>query len=396
MPLGVRINCTGMRMSERLRPGGSPAPGPAYTGGHAWVHAGEVAQWTLVWLGWLWLGEQGMRLGWSTASGVLAVVVWWAARVLSCGRGWALQVPPVGMGLFGLFTAWGVWWPGFLSDHSAAHASLLAVAWLWGVWCGVVETRSQSSTFTLAPVAWHSLVAAMGAYLTWSTQAQWLWGPWGLSAVLTLCAAVLTMRDRRVAWRHLVSRGVQTRGPQVLPAAGMGLMMGSLWQSKLWCLGLNLSLPGMVAAHLALMAGLLVGVTGLWRWLAPAGDAAMQVRAHHIGLACLALWPLMLLSDTVIQGVLAMLLPSLAWALHVGRQREPETHRVQGSSEAMRGLALLLGPGLLVWVGGLRPWLGPVALQSAVTLLGLLSAVHLLHVVGRGLPPWGHRLRSKC
>ena len=36
-------------------------------------HAGEVAQWVLMLLGWLWLGEQGMRLGWSLASGVLAV-----------------------------------------------------------------------------------------------------------------------------------------------------------------------------------------------------------------------------------------------------------------------------------------------------------------------------------
>ena len=48
------------------------------------AHAGEVAQWTVLLLGWLWLGEQGMRLGWSMASGVLAVAVW----------GWRLAAGP--------------------------------------------------------------------------------------------------------------------------------------------------------------------------------------------------------------------------------------------------------------------------------------------------------------
>jgi hypothetical protein len=33
----------------------------------ALAHAGEVAHWTLLLLGWLWLGEQGSRLGWSLA-----------------------------------------------------------------------------------------------------------------------------------------------------------------------------------------------------------------------------------------------------------------------------------------------------------------------------------------
>lgn len=392
----VRINCTGTRMSERVHPVGSSAQGLAHMGGQVWLHAGEVAQWTLVWLGWLWLGEQGMRLGWSVASGVLPVVVWWVARLLSGGRVWALRASAAGMGLLGLLTAWGVWWPGGLSDPSAAQASLWAVAGLWGLWCGGVETRSQSSMFAWGPVTWHPLAAAVLAYLTWRTQGQLPSAPWGLSVVLVGCVVVLTLRDRLVAGHHPVIRGVQAGGLQVLPTAAMGLMMGSVWQSQQWCLSLNVSLPGMVAAHLALMAILLVGVTGLWRWLAPAGDAAMQERAGHMALACLALWPWMTLGDSALHGVLAMLLPSLAWALHVAGQRLPGPRPARWASGGGRGWALLLGPGVLAAVGWLSPWLGPVALQSAFALLGVLSAAQWLHTLGRVRAPLDLRLRSKC
>ncbi|MEY4662235.1 MAG: hypothetical protein RLZZ239_708, partial [Pseudomonadota bacterium] len=72
-----------MRMSERTN--------PALTLPRAWAHAGEVSQWGVTLLAWLWLGEQGMRLGWGVASGVLAVVVWWTARLAVRGTAWAMQ-----------------------------------------------------------------------------------------------------------------------------------------------------------------------------------------------------------------------------------------------------------------------------------------------------------------
>jgi len=60
----------------------------------ALAHAGELAQWTLLLLGWLWLGEQGSRLGWSLASGVTPVALWWTARLMCRGKAWVFRCPP--------------------------------------------------------------------------------------------------------------------------------------------------------------------------------------------------------------------------------------------------------------------------------------------------------------
>ena len=114
----------GMPMSER--------PNASYTQPDALAHAGEVAQWAVMLLGWLWLGEQGMRLGWSVASGVLAVVLWWAARLMCRGSAWALQAGAWRMGVCGLLTACGVWLPSMLAAWDMAHWGLLLVALLWG------------------------------------------------------------------------------------------------------------------------------------------------------------------------------------------------------------------------------------------------------------------------
>ena len=378
----------GMRMSEHHRPVATGQPGLGPVSVHALVHAGEVAQWTVVLLAWLWLGEQGMRLGWSWASGVLAVVLWWAARLLSRGRVWTLQAAPALMGLLGLLTAWGVWWPDLLSGHSAAHAALLAVAVLWGVWCGLIETRSQSSTFTLGRLAWHPLVAAALTYLAWRMPGSLLLSPLGASVLLALCAAVLHARDRLGAWQAGVCRGVQASLPQVLPASAMGLMMGSLWLGNAWCAGLNLSLEWMATSHLVLMAGLPALVAGVMRWWMPVGHALAHERLSFISLGFLIMGPLMLLGDSVVHGVLAMLLPSLAWAVHLGRHRMPLGSAVRWPPGVQRGLALLLGPGLLAWVGFLSPWQGPLAVQSAFALLGVLAAVQILHGLRRwAVPP---------
>ncbi|WP_416547181.1 hypothetical protein ACHEXK_15390 [Limnohabitans sp. DCL3] len=359
----------------------------------AWVHASEVAHWTVLLLAWLWLGEQGMRLGWSLASGVLAVALWWAARLFSRGRAWALESGSAWMGLLGLLSAWGVWWPDFLSDHHAAHAGLLAVAVVWGVWCGLIETRSQTSTFTLGPVAWHPVVAAALAYGVWRMPGSTLLAPLGVSAMLALCAAVLHARDRSAAWPPGLCRGVQATLPQVLPGSAMGLMMGSLWLGNGWCAGLNWSLESMASSHLVLMAGLPALVAVLTRWWGPADAAAAHERLRFIGLACLVLGPVMFLGDSGVHGVLAMLLPSLAWAVHLGRHRMPPGAAVRCAPGVQRGLALLLGPGLLAWVGVLSPWQGPLAMQSALALLGVLAAVQILQGAWRKALASAHRRR---
>ena len=380
---GARTNCMVTRMSERQCPAASRLPELGHNSVHALAHAGEVAQWTVVLLAWLWLGEQGMRLGWSLASGVLAVALWWAARLLSRGHVWTLQAAPALMGLLGLLTACGVWWPDLLSGHSAAHTGLLAVAMVWGVWCGWIETRSQSSTFSLGRVAWHPVVAAALTYGAWRMPDSVSSAPVSVSAVLALCAAVLHARDRFGARQPKVCRGVQSSLPLVLPTSAMGLMMGSLWLGNAWCAGLNLSLEWMAISHLVLMAGLPALVTGFTRSWEPDGNARAHERLSFISLGFLILGPLMLLGDSAAHGTLAMVLPSLAWAVHLCRHRFPLGSAVRWPPGVQRGLALLLGPGLLAWVGLISPWQGPVAVQSAFALLGVLAAVQILYGVRR-------------
>jgi len=152
MQQAALTNCMAMPMSEAL-----PAK---LNANDALAHAGEVAQWTLLMLGWLWLGEQGSRLGWSLASGVMAVALWWTARLLCRGQAWGVRCPPMFIGLGGLLTALGVALTSQLPDPAAAHLCLLMVALLWGLWSAMVETRSQVSTFEMGPLAWHPLLAA--------------------------------------------------------------------------------------------------------------------------------------------------------------------------------------------------------------------------------------------
>ena len=143
----AQTSCTGMRMSEALL---QPCVRPAKPVGigHGWLGpAGEVAQWTAQLLAWLWLGQQGAHLGWPWASGVLAVAVWWSLRVLCRGAAWAFRSPSAVVGCFGFLTALGAWLTAQLGAGVGAHASLLGLAAVWGVWSALIETRSQLSSF---------------------------------------------------------------------------------------------------------------------------------------------------------------------------------------------------------------------------------------------------------
>jgi hypothetical protein len=97
-----------------------------------------------------------------------------------------------------------------------------------------------------------------------------------------------------------------------------------------------------------------------------------------LGLVLLALGALMLFGDTPMQGLLAMLLPSLAWALHCARPRNGRDDLRWMPPWLTRTTACLLGPGLLLWVGALSPVVGPAAMQMAMGLLGALAAAQLL------------------
>lgn len=366
----------GMPMSER--------PNASYTQPDALAHAGEVAQWAVMLLGWLWLGEQGMRLGWSVASGVLAVVLWWAARLMCRGSAWALQAGAWRMGVCGLLTACGVWLPSMLAAWDMAHWGLLLVALLWGAWSGLVETRSRVSTFQMGLLAWHPVLAGCLVAVAWHLSGGESDTPWGVSLLLALGAAVLHARDRCTVQPMSACWGPRVGWAVLLTPSAMGLMMGSLWLGNVWCAGLGWRTETMVVWHLALMAGAPALVAWTWRWKTPAGQQTPtwhEKRAHLgfcVSLVLLALGALMLLGQSAVHGVLAMLLPSLAWAVHCVRPRDGRGALSQLPPWLARTTALLLGPGLLLWVGWLSPTYGPAAMQMAMALLGGLAALQAL------------------
>ena len=362
-------------MSEALTtPTASPTANPT-----ALAHAGEVAHWAVMLLGWLWLGEQGMRLGWSLASGVLAVALWWAVRILCRGRYWARQSRPLLLGLCGLLTAWGVWLPVWMPDTASAHAALLALALVWGVWGALIETRSQTSTFRLGPLAWHPLLAAALVALVWTLFDQTLGTSVGASVLLAVSAAVLHARERQSAGRSVPCKAIAMAHSQLLAPSAMGLMMGALWMGDAWCAGLGWSPEHMVWAHLGLMAGLPAGVALSLRWL-PNG-AVLSAQHAHIGAALMVLGTLMLLGNSALHGLLAMGLPSLAWALHCSRHGMAPLAQPLGARgwpvSTWRWMALLLGPGFLLGVGVASPHWGPLAMQAALAALGGLAALWL-------------------
>ena len=357
------------------------------------AHAGEVAHWAVMLLGWLWLGEQGMRLGWSLASGVLAVALWWAVRIVCRGRFWTRQARPLLMGLLGLLTAWGMWLPVWMPDTATAHAALLVLAGVWGMWGALIETRSQTSTFRLSPLAWHPLLAATLVALVWTLSDPMLGAPVGQSGLLAVCAAVLHARERHSAGRAVPCKAIAVAHSQLLAPSAMGLMMGALWLGDAWCAGLGWSPEHMVWAHLGLMAGLPAIVAMSLRVL-PDGSGLLAHHAH-IGAALMVLGALMLLGNTALHGMLAMGLPSLAWALHCARHGMAPVAQALGARVwpiwTLRWLALLLGPGLLLVVGVASPHWGPTAMQAALAALGGLAALWLALSAWRppvGQPSW--------
>lgn len=147
--------------------------------------ADALAAWVL--LGWL-----GQRLGWSFASGVLPVVVWWTLR---CG-GAAFAAPGpspsvwplAGAGL--LLATLPVLPPG-----GAALLVLLAAAALWGGWSASLASASGDNTATLPGQAMGLMMGGL-----------WLSGQWCLGPGWT---------DLQAVTLHL---GLMVGGPLLLSA----------------------------------------------------------------------------------------------------------------------------------------------------------------------------------
>lgn len=369
----VRTNCMGMPMSDTpvaLR----PVP-------TALTHAREVAHWLVLLLGWLWLGEQGMQWGWSWASGVLAVALWWAVRLLCRGSALALRCGPWAVGLLGLLTVCGVYGLQSTMTQPWAHGVLLGLAAVWGLWSALIETRSQVSTFELAPVAWHPVLAAALVACCWLWPDGEPFAETGFRVLLAVCAGVLYAHDRCSPSLAPACRGPRTGLQTLLAPSAMGLMMGTLWLGNAWCAGLGWRIEQMVGAHLALMAVLPTLAALVMRGALPSPASAMsQVNAS---LSLLALGALMLLGNSPVHGVLVMLLPSLAWAVHCCRQRSSVALAQSLAPWMTRCLSLVLGPLLLVAVGSASPQQGPWAMQSALALLGVLAAGQLVFLWSR-------------
>ena len=345
------------------------------------THAREVAHWLVLLLGWLWLGEQGMQWGWSWASGVLAVALWWAVRLLCRGSALALRCGPWAVGLLGLLTVCGVYGLQSTMTQPWAHGVLLGLAAVWGLWSALIETRSQVSTFELAPVAWHPVLAAALVACCWLWPDGEPFAETGFRVLLAVCAGVLYAHDRCSPSLAPACRGPRTGLQTLLAPSAMGLMMGTLWLGNAWCAGLGWGIEQMVGAHLALMAVLPTLAALVMRGALPSPASAMsQVNAS---LSLLALGALMLLGNSPVHGVLVMLLPSLAWAVHCCRQRSSVALAQSLAPWMTRSLSLVLGPLLLVAVGAASPQQGPWAMQSALALLGVLAAGQLVFLWSR-------------
>lgn len=177
---------------------------------------------------WLLLGWLGQRLGWSVASGVLPVVMWWTVRCASAALGAQRAMP-------------GLWTSAGTIGALGATGSLLALA--------------------LLPTG----PASLGLLLLVSA----LWGVWSAS----------------------IAAGSGRTDP-TLPGQAMGLMMGSLWLSSQWCLGPGWTDAQAVALHLGLMAGIPLLLAALrQRKPAAATVSPRQAAALLATGALLMAWP---------------------------------------------------------------------------------------------------------
>lgn len=290
--------------------------------------------------GWLWLGWQGERLGWSLAAGLGVVALWWALRLL-LGR-WAPPGRRAWSWAMGMGTGLGVLLVEQVPLGGAGLPVLMATAVSWALW---------SATWALpTPTAIHP-------------------------------------------GTHPPRHTLTTLAAQTLPASAMGLMMGSLWLSGQWCATTGWPASSMVLLHVAFMVLLPTLLRGSAHALQsrPVWRDTLPLALLVLGGACV------LFGTTPVSWMLGMALQAVAWALQQREQtiaapsdvaltpQSPATNRSRAS--VMTRVLPMCGPLLLVLVGLLSPTWGPAALHSAQALLGALALAALLPPVWR----WLHR-----
>jgi hypothetical protein len=331
--------------------------------------APALAGWAVLLTGWVWLGQQGQRLGWSLASGVLAVALWWALRVLFAQSGFVHRLPRQASVWLGAVTVGGAMGVASLPASPTAHALLLALAGVWALWSAALEAGSRGACTTATR---------------------------GLPAAASL------------------------------PQTTMGLMMGSLWLSTNGCALAGLPPATVVGFHVLLMSALPV-LASRWR-LPPQWPCAAQA----LPLALLLAGSLVLqLGNGVVHGATGMALLALGACAAEGNRLQrmeksptsplffrlwcvPQPSKAGANSTlspavslrfplprrllagALQGAPLhtarhctaLAGPALLLAVGWWSTTLGPQALQAAYGLLGAVAFLALLRL--------GAQTASRC
>lgn len=343
------------------------------------LHA--VVRWTVLLMGWVWLGQQGQRLGWSVASGVLAVALWWAVRLIFEHSRCIGRLPTHATVLLGAITAGGALGVAGLAASTTAHTLLLALACVWALWSAALEASEGHARCPGHWAGWPPLLAAgltgltMGApdlLATLGLQPA----PGTAAASALLCVAALQLR---VSNACRVVRPASHTAAALLPQTAMGLMMGTLWLASAWCATVGLPASTMVGLHVLLMA-VLPGLTRLQALAHQLPHGAAQVLPLTLVLlgAVGLLW-----GNGSVQGFASMGLLALASALHGGRFTAHGTPQTAKQTTARPGLAHrwapMGGPALLLTVGWFSPTLGPQALQSAYGLLGACALAALLH-----------------
>lgn len=341
--------------------------------------AESLAYWAVLFMGWVWLGEQGQRLGWSMAGGVHAVALWWAVRLLAISTRLAPMLSGGTTVLLGAATAAGmlVIERGEAGPH--AHTLLLAVAMTWGVWAGTLEAGRRTGPASQASNASRTGPPIVAAALVWVALYApdgWLSREWRVAGLLLILMTLVLLGG--------VARSVRTHftpahtpfplqsisAGNALSATAMGLMMGSLWLGTAWCTTQGWSQHTAVGLHLMGMAVLPALVRpALIRWRL--SDHAV----HSLALVLLVLAAVFLqTSNNALRGPAGMALIAAAWALCALPRRTPAT----AAPRLPWHWLSLVGPALLLAVGQTSITQGPEALAWAYGTLGVLSLAALL------------------
>jgi hypothetical protein len=147
---------------------------------------------------WVLLGWLGMRLGWSVASGVLPVVVWWAVRV-SAVRRHGLRRDAGVAGLWLAMLSLATVTSGLAPPHGLSL--LLVAAAGWGLWSATLSACGSDQPLPLAQLAMGLMMGSLWLSSQWCLGPGWTDGQTvalhlGLMAGLPLAVSVVRQLTR--------------------------------------------------------------------------------------------------------------------------------------------------------------------------------------------------------